>query len=286
MTKSRKKILLSSIAMLLVALVALGSATYAWFTINKTVEAKQMQVKAATAQGLQITGNNGSTWGRVAEFGQTSDETGFELNPVSLAYTSSAITGASGFYPQDVKTAGAYVAAAGDDPASATKWTSASLPVAATSGLAKDTTKYFAAYEVGIKSTSGEIGAAITATLGFTDDTAGSDGDGHSKNASDFIRIIVVDQGTKGAYTITDPIVASYGTGASAVKTISGSGDAAAPASYETNPDASTSFTISANTIGQTAHYYTMIVWYEGQDEDCINAGQLASGKITLNFTY
>ncbi len=46
MTKSRKKILLSSIAMLLVALVALGSATFAWFTVQKTVTADTMKVSA------------------------------------------------------------------------------------------------------------------------------------------------------------------------------------------------------------------------------------------------
>ena len=54
MKKSRKKILLSSIAMLLVALVALGSATFAWFTINKVVEANTINVQANVAKGLVI----------------------------------------------------------------------------------------------------------------------------------------------------------------------------------------------------------------------------------------
>lgn len=54
MTKSRKRMLLSSIAMLLVALVALGSATYAWFTINRTVTADKIKVEAAVGSGLVI----------------------------------------------------------------------------------------------------------------------------------------------------------------------------------------------------------------------------------------
>ena len=45
MKKSRKKMLLSSIAMLLVALVALGSATFAWYITNATVTAEKTQFK-------------------------------------------------------------------------------------------------------------------------------------------------------------------------------------------------------------------------------------------------
>ena len=54
MTKSRKKMLLSSIAMLLVALVALGSATFAWYITNNEVTAKTSQFSAASAEGLVI----------------------------------------------------------------------------------------------------------------------------------------------------------------------------------------------------------------------------------------
>lgn len=54
MTKSRKRMLVSSIAMLLVALVALGSATYAWYITNATVTAKTTKFSAASADGLVI----------------------------------------------------------------------------------------------------------------------------------------------------------------------------------------------------------------------------------------
>ena len=54
MKKSRKKMLLSSIAMLLVALVALGSATFAWYITNATVTAEKTQFSAASADGLVI----------------------------------------------------------------------------------------------------------------------------------------------------------------------------------------------------------------------------------------
>lgn len=54
MLKSRKRMLLSSIAMLLVALVALGSATFAWYATQNSVTAKSEAFKAAAAQGLVI----------------------------------------------------------------------------------------------------------------------------------------------------------------------------------------------------------------------------------------
>ena len=53
-TTKRSKMLISSIAMLLVALVALGSATYAWYSINRSVEATGISVKAAAVGGLEI----------------------------------------------------------------------------------------------------------------------------------------------------------------------------------------------------------------------------------------
>lgn len=62
MLKSRKKMLLSSIAMLLVALVALGSATFAWYMTNDTVTASTTTFSASTAEGLVIRHHNGETW--------------------------------------------------------------------------------------------------------------------------------------------------------------------------------------------------------------------------------
>lgn len=51
-TKFRKRALLSSVAMLLVALVALGSATFAWFVDDPNVTATGISAKANTALGL------------------------------------------------------------------------------------------------------------------------------------------------------------------------------------------------------------------------------------------
>lgn len=52
--KSRRRLLISSIAMLLVAMLALGTATFAWFTSSTTATASGLNVKTAQASELQI----------------------------------------------------------------------------------------------------------------------------------------------------------------------------------------------------------------------------------------
>ena len=65
--KALKRQLMAAIAMIMVSLIALSSSTYAWFTMNKTVTASGLTVKAQTEGGIKIkrlyaTGNdaNGS----------------------------------------------------------------------------------------------------------------------------------------------------------------------------------------------------------------------------------
>ena len=51
--KRRRKLLLALI-MVLLLLATLGTATYAWFTANRTVTVEQIDVNVSTSQGLQI----------------------------------------------------------------------------------------------------------------------------------------------------------------------------------------------------------------------------------------
>ena len=165
MTKSRKRILLSSIAMLLVALVALGSATFAWFTINRKVEAKALEVKAATAQGLEITIDNGANWGRTKSYKAFATATDNTLAPISFQYTASGLA-STGYYPQDIQQAGAL--ASDTIGTKAGNWASATLPTAQASALDNDDAKkangFVAAYRMGIRSTDAAI-SDITMTI-------------------------------------------------------------------------------------------------------------------------
>ena len=57
-TKFRKRALLSSVAMLLVALVALGSATFAWFVANPTATASGLTMTTQAAPGIAVASNS------------------------------------------------------------------------------------------------------------------------------------------------------------------------------------------------------------------------------------
>ena len=53
-TNSRKRLLVSSVAMLLVAMLALGTATYAWFTQDTSASADKLSVQTVKASELKL----------------------------------------------------------------------------------------------------------------------------------------------------------------------------------------------------------------------------------------
>lgn len=65
--KSLRNQLLAAIAMVLVATIALGSSTYAWFVTNSTVTAEGMNVQATAENGIEIQEvTTNSTWASTA----------------------------------------------------------------------------------------------------------------------------------------------------------------------------------------------------------------------------
>ena len=79
--KSRRRLLISSIAMLLVAMLALGTATFAWFTANPNAEAHGISMKTTAAAGLVIRTKTDTTWSHSAALNKNG--TTFNANPVS-----------------------------------------------------------------------------------------------------------------------------------------------------------------------------------------------------------
>lgn len=74
-TKALKTQLLAAIAMVLVASIALGSSTYAWFASNTQVTANGMQVTAQSTQAFLLISNTNKT----ADTIQTENKTSVEL---------------------------------------------------------------------------------------------------------------------------------------------------------------------------------------------------------------
>lgn len=65
--KSLQKQLIAAVAMVLVAMIALGSSTYAWFASNNMVKAEGMSVTAVSdTLVLQISNADKSAWGSAA----------------------------------------------------------------------------------------------------------------------------------------------------------------------------------------------------------------------------
>ena len=60
-TTSRKRLLISSVAMLLVAMLALGTATFAWFTTDTTTQATGISVQTSK-KSLLLVSSRTSEW--------------------------------------------------------------------------------------------------------------------------------------------------------------------------------------------------------------------------------
>lgn len=79
-TTFRKKALLSSIAMLLVALVALGSATFAWFSTKTTAHAEALKANTTQGTNLMISESKTTGWTQNLTF---ANATTTKLDPVT-----------------------------------------------------------------------------------------------------------------------------------------------------------------------------------------------------------
>ncbi len=92
MTKTNKKSkntrkLLGAVGMLTVSAAMLVSSTFAWFTMNKTVKATAMEVKAHAEEGLLINEKAapGNTWDDIATAAQTDVAQAIQLRPASTS---------------------------------------------------------------------------------------------------------------------------------------------------------------------------------------------------------
>lgn len=289
----RKKALLSSLSMLMVATVAVGSATFAWFTSNKSVTASGMSVKAAAAKGLQITGRNADdAWGPSYTF-TTSQLT---LAPVSIDYstTTKGVTAinknlGTPYAPEDVKVTGPWSSAAA---ANFTGFKAASYPASAiidneTFNDAVASNTNFAAYQVSVRSTGDAIdNAKLKVTFADKQGTTAA-------NASKYMRIAVIEQTARGtgSYT-TGKLIGVYGDEVKdgVKKKIEPNAIAAITPSVSIDNQVllanNAVIDLNGTSIDKDGKNYTVLVWFEGQDPECVDDYQAAEGSISINFSY
>lgn len=253
---TRKRALISSVAMLLVAMVALGTATFAWFTKSSSATAGGVTVRTVKASDLKIQ-NSKSGW--VDSFSYGFDDT---LKPASSA------NGAD-WFTAEAKEKDKYNAADvnATDISSKIDW---AVKTANSNGTATatNTNGYVFKEQLNIKN---EGDAAIN-NVKIKFSLAGAVAMTTGRN---YLRVAVVPVSSRGA----DPTADDFNDGVYA-----GGNDTAAAF---TNISKATS-TVTATSAAGTAEvsvankltkneekFFNIYVWFEGQDTDCydLNAG-------------
>ena len=244
-TKFRRRALISSVAMLLVALVALGSATFAWFTSSTTATASGINVKTTQASELQISKTD-LNWGTSVNYSTTAT-----FEPASSANGANWFTAEAGARDNFAKKDGTNFVA---------------LTSANKSGYVFEET-----LNVRNHGAAAVNNVTITFSIGETPATTG-------KN---YVRVALVPLAdadyTTQTLTAATPTAANFqanvydvdGVAYNAVSAVDTAATAITP---------KTTYSVSVGNLAggsDVAKYYKLYVWFEGQDVDCadVNAG-------------
>lgn len=270
----KKRALLSSIAMLLVATVAVGSATFAWFTQSPTASASGLKMKATASNGLKVisqsqkAADDGSdfsstTYLNYDKVTKTSSAEAVLLNPASYTFDVASKTFNSNPY----------------------KTTAASDTAATAKGDAEVTTavaNYTGSKDVYAEEVYCKLVGAATEDATTTLKLASIVVDTNDVSLKNSLRVLVTYNGEiKGAYAL------------SAVNDeTSLNGTASTYATAEKSTVDFTTFTsvsdLELGTLGQTGSDAVKVyVYLDGEDDNCkssnINATDIVN-SITLNL--
>lgn len=253
-TKFRKRALLSSVAMLLVALVALGSATFAWFTANPNATASGISMKTTAAAGLVIRTETDETWSHNAALNMGGST--FNANPVSQDQSAPA-----NFWTVTAAKADAF--GAGSDAMTAavkgTDFYAENIYCRLSDGSDASANSGKKVYVKGV---------SITAASGAT--------------MQNCMRVAIAGpNGLLGTYALST--AGANGTLTTAAKTPGSFNPALAATATNLNVD--TGLTALSATGSDLTKYITVYVYLDGQDSDCfsdkvgtVNAAEIISG--------
>lgn len=264
--KSRRRLLISSVAMLLVAMLALGTATFAWFTSSTSATASGITVRTAKTSSLEISDSTRA-------YGNDFTYTGMQ----SIMLPASSIDGNHWFYTN---------ADSKDSFASTTSGTA----VTRDSSTSVWDAHYVYAEQLNIKnaaaSTGDNAGVAvddITITI--------------NNISNDYFRIAVVPVGSKAAgldvpsgtdfkgFVIDNGSDNSTTAGTKTYYPLAADGALQTATTITPKTATSGTYVIDKNTTGfsalaslnpQAELHYNIYVWFEGQDSQCYDgsAGQ------------
>lgn len=266
-TTSRKRLLISSVAMLLVAMLALGTATFAWFTTDTTTQATGISVRTSKKSWLLVSSRT-SDWTDNLNYNFGTDTAKKLLQPASSYdgenwYKAQADSGMSGAATNGEKITGVGTTAAEGN---------------------------VFCNMLNVKNTGAEPAENVTITAQISEKAVTS-----GKN---YLRVALVPsdctadtgRGTatvESAQEFRDNI---YSAGADAAKPVEYVGDSVADTQGAITAAASdvttkgNSISVKAGTLNKDqAKYYMLIVWFEGQDVDCQDT---FAGNDMPNITF
>lgn len=277
--KSRRRLLISSVAMLLVAMLALGTATFAWFTSNPNANASGLKLKTTASTGLVIRTETDTRWTHNAILRATGsgDATVTNSSALNLTPVSQEQDNPANFWTVGANDAGQYTPVTYNAEDNTTKMTGA------TAG-----TDYYAEKVYFRLSDGSDASAATSQEVQITGITINAAENATMQNA---IRVAIAD---KDGALLGNWAIAT--TGAHGTLT----GEAQTAGTFEPALTAVgtglTGLTIGTNQTGLSASgddlskYVTVYVYLDGQDTDCysdkvgtVNATEIISG-VSIDF--
>lgn len=246
---TKKRALISSVAMLLVAIIALGTATFAWFTTNTSATADELSVKTVKSSELLLSDATSPDWTDQLKYGTV----GKVLKPASSADGNKWFTAIA-------KEKGKFDAADGD----ATEVT-ANLD----SYVFKDQLNVMNAGKATVNAVK------ISFQLSEKQQVAGKR----------YVRVAIVPVDARGANVSVDK--ADFQDPKYMFASGPDTADAFADAAKTTETITATSGAAGEVEVGTLAageaRYYNLYVWFEGQDKDCSDKN---AGNEMPNITF
>ena len=250
---TKKRALISSVAMLLVAIIALGTATFAWFTQNTQATADQLSVKTIKASELQISKTTGE-WGDQIHY----DYVGKVLKPASSVDGTNWFTAVA----QDK---GGYEAQTDVDA----------------TDISNSLGGYVFKEQLNVRN-NGKAAVENVKIKFELRETEAANGK--------YVRLALVPADKRGADAVVTPADFKNGVFASAADTADALKDAAKTTETVTaKSGAAGEVTVGALTAkgeAGSAKYYNLYVWFEGQYEYCkdVNGGN-EMPEVTFTVT-
>ena len=298
MSKTRRK-LISSLGMLLVSATMLATSTYAWFTMNKEVEVRNLTVQAKAEGGLLIAETTDGIWDEAANTVAEEDSAKVALFPTSTNNTSS-------WYHATSKSA-ANAANASQSGASELKsegYTELELDseviqtaVAGSNGqkevFYKDSgetgydeadAKYYVKYTYYLKtSTEGIISLGLTSgNQNVNISVVNVEG---NENSTDLNKSMRVGVAIGGKFYIFAPISGATGTYFVNATTETTAIDSSA-STHDAPMTIATGLT-SLPGMNGTPEEVNIYMWYEGEDENCKSENVTATlDELTVNIEF